>query len=520
MLRGLWSEIRRRKVFRATVAYAIVAWLIIQIADTTFEPLHLPDWTLTLLVALVLAGLPLAIILAWLFDLTPEGLERDSGGATETTGTGTEPAGPSIAVLPFADLSPNGDQTYFCEGVAEEILNTLSRIDDLRVVSRRSAQHFARDSSEVREIGAALNVATVLEGSVRKDGDMIRVNAQLVDTVDGSHLWSHRYDREICDIFAVQDEIADNIARVMQLSLSPKDRCVEQRAGTSDVEAYDLYLKAWSFFHRWGARNLRYAADLFQHALDKDPEYARAWAGLADANAISYIYFDSKPEFRNRARDASKRALALCKNLPEAHVSRGMSCSMFGNWAEAEQHFNDALALDPDDFEALYFFARACVHQGKLGQAADLFQRAANARPDDFQSPLLLQQLYKKLDRADDARMVARQGIEKAERHLEMNPDDARALYLMSGALVEMGELQRGEQVLLRAMAIDPTDSAVLYNAACFYARIGDQDRAVELLEQVDLPKMAADWARNDPDLATLRGHPRFDQLYPASAEN
>ncbi len=511
MLRQFWAEIRRRKVFRATVAYAIVAWLIIQIADTTFEPLHLPEWALTLLIALAIAGLPLAIVLAWVFDLTPQGLERDAGTADKI------PGDPSVAVLPFADLSPEGDQAYFCEGVAEEIINTLSRVEGLKVASKRATRRLG--NADVAEIGAALQVATVLEGSVRKDGDQLRITAELTDSATGEHLWVHRYDRELCDIFAVQDEIATNIARVMQLTLDPEDDCARRKSGTTNIEAYDLYLKGWSFIHRWGARNLRYAAELFQNALDKDAEYARAWAGLADANGLLYVYFDSRSEYRNRARDASKRALALCPNLPEAHVSRGLSCSMFGNFAEAERHFGEALKIDPDHFEALYFLARNSVHQGKIEKATDYFHRAALARPEDYQSPLLLQQLYKKLGRSDEARAAAKEGVAKADRHLEMNPDDARAMYLMSGPLADLGELQRGEKMLLRAMAVDPTDPAVLYNAACFYSRIGDENRALELLGQVSLPKMAADWARNDPDLEPLRGHPKFEELYPPSGD-
>ncbi|MDH3767847.1 MAG: hypothetical protein OES99_05285, partial [Gammaproteobacteria bacterium] len=236
MLREFWSEIRRRKVFRATIAYAFVAWLVIQIADTTFEPLHLPDWALTLLIALVIAGLPLAVILAWVFDLTPEGLERDKGDRA-VAAPGVAPTDNSIAILPFADLSPEQDQAYFCEGVAEEILSVLSRVDGLRVASRRSTLRFRQDTADIREIGGALEVATVLEGSVRKEGDKLRITAQLVDVASGHNLWSHRYDREQREIFSIQDQIAENIASVMELSLRPQDRCVSQRAGTSDIEA-------------------------------------------------------------------------------------------------------------------------------------------------------------------------------------------------------------------------------------------------------------------------------------------
>ena len=511
----IFAELRRRKVFRAAIAYAIAAWVIIQIADVIFDPLHLPEWALTLLIAVVAAGFPLVVVVAWLFDLGPEGLERDTAGQADTA-TAAAPARHSVAVLPFADLSPDGDQAYFCDGIVEEIINTLARVGGLDVASRWSTQRFRGQPVGVQDVGRELDVAWVLEGTVRKNGDRLRVTAQLSDTASGYHIWSQRFDRQMSDVFAIQDEIAGSIAGEMQLELRPGDRCSAQEAGTANSDAYDLYLKAWSYFHRWGARNIAYAAELFQSAIDRDPGYARAWAGLADAYATLYIYIDAKPEYRDLVRDASMRALAICPRLPESHVSRGLSCTMYADWPAAERHFTDALELDPEHFEALYFYARACVHQGKTEQAIALFERAAAARPEDYQSLLLLQQLHKRIGNRDAATAAGEAGIAKAERHLEMNPDDVRALYLMSGPLADLGQQQRGEQVLLRAMAIDPTDPAVQYNAACFYARIGDQDRAVELLEKVKLPELAADWVQHDPDLALLRGHPRFDELYPA----
>lgn len=514
------AELRRRKVVRAGIAYGVVAWATIEIASATFEPLHLPEWSLTFVIIVAAAGLPLTIVLAWLFDLGPEGLERDTGAepaipqAAVAAGHDAN-AAPSVAVLPFADLSPDGDQAYFCDGIVDEIISSLSRVDDLHVTSRFATLQYRHREASIQDIGNALNVAHVLEGTVRKSGDNLRITAQLVDATNGYHVWSQRFDRPMRDVFAIQDEIAASIAEAMELRLHPLDRCSPEQAGTADSEAYDLYLKGWSYFHRWGARNLHYAAELFQHALDKDADYTRAWAALADTYAMLYIYVEARPEYRTKAREASRRALKLCPKLPESHVSRGLSCSTFANWDDAEQHFENALAIDGEHFEALYFYARACVHQGKIERAIRLFERATKVRPQDYQAPLLLQQLYKKLGRTEDAMNAARDGIEKAEHHLEMNPDDVRALYLTSGPLADLGQLQKGEQVLLRAMAIDPNEAAVQYNAACFYARIGDIDRAVELLEKVELPEMAADWVRNDPDLSTLRGHPRFEELYP-----
>ena len=230
--RNFLQQLRKRKVIRVGIAYIVVGWLMMQIGEVTFEALGLPAWALTLLIVLVLLGFPIALVLAWAFEVTPEGIRKDSAGqvAAEPEEDGPpelDRAAPSIAVLPFVDMSELGDQGYFCEGIAEEILNALGKVANLRVASRMTAFRFGGQAADVREVGRRLNVQTVLEGSVRKSGDRLRVTAQLVKTADGYHLWSRQYDRGLEDIFHIQEEIAGSIAGALSVTL--KQRCASEQ---------------------------------------------------------------------------------------------------------------------------------------------------------------------------------------------------------------------------------------------------------------------------------------------------
>ena len=420
----------------------------------------------------------------------------------------------SIAVLPFSDLSPGRDQEYFCDGVAEEILNALCCVAGLRVAARTSSFQFRNTAADVRAIGRRLGVTHVLEGSVRKAGDRLRVTVQLVEVDGGYHLWSERYDRGLQDVFEIQDEIAQKVALALRGMLSEALRRGQRQAATRNVEAYDYYLRGRQFFYQARRKGMEFARQMFERALALDPGYALAWAGLADCSSWLAPWWGNDPEEIRRGEEASRRAVELAPDLAETHASRGQSLVLARRFAEAEEEFRTALRLQPGLFEALYFYARACFAQGRLAESADLFARAEAARPEDYQSPLLVTSVLDALGRPAEAEAATRRGVALAQRYLELHPDDSRACYLAGGALVRLGSREEGLALAERALSIDPDEPAVLYNLACVYALAGLPERALDCLEQAVGPLFGLrDWIVHDHDLVSLRGTPRFEAV-------
>jgi adenylate cyclase len=507
------DELRRRKVIRVAVVYAVVAWVLIQVAQATFPPLNLPQWTITLVIMLAILGFPISFAMAWALERTPEGVRRERP-ADEPPGPDSAAQGtPSIAVLPFVDMSPDRDQDYFCEGMAEEILNALTRIDGLRVAARTSSFQFKGRAADMRKVALELGVNTVLEGSVRKAGSQLRVTAQLISAGDGYHLWSERYDRGLEDVFAIQDDIATRITEALKLHLTPRDLDAIQVKPTGDVQAYDYYLRGRQLVNQFGKRRMEYAIQMFDKAIEMDPSYAPAYAGLTQANAILYMLFDPNPKYCEGAERASAKAIALDPGSAEAHTTRGIAELMNKNYSASEQAFDRAMALNPKSFDAPYFCARGCVSQGHYVRAVAMFERAAEVRPEDYQALLLGMQVYRTLGRLDDERSAAERGFARARRTLELNAGDVRALYLGGSALLRLGRTREALEWVERALALEPDEPSVLYNVGCLYAQLGGEylDKAMGLLERAVLPGMANRvWVEHDSDLDALRELPRF----------
>jgi TolB-like protein/Flp pilus assembly protein TadD len=420
----------------------------------------------------------------------------------------------SIAVLPFVNMSADPENEYFTDGIAEEIINALSKVQALRVASRTSAFAFKGKNQDIRQVGEQLNVSTVLEGSVRKAGTKLRVTAQLVNVADGYHLWSERYDRELQDVFAIQDEIAENIVKALRVVLSDQEKRAIEKAPTDNVQAYDYYLRGRQFFHQFRRTGIQFARRMFERAIDGDPNYALAYAGVADCCAFLYMYWDGSKANLDGADSASRKALELDPELAEAHASRGFAVSLSKRYDEARQEFETALRLNPKLYEAHYLYARACFQEGKLEEAVRHYQDAARARPEDYQALLLMQAPLKDLGRKAEAEAALRQGLQVVERHLELNPDDARALYLGAGALAQLGQRDRSLEWTKRAFSIDPEDSGVLYNVACSYALLGRVDDGIACLEKAIQNGFGhREWLEHDSDLNALRADPRFQAL-------
>ena len=432
--------------------------------------------------------------------------------ATRGVDRGTSTAR-SIAVLAFANMSADPENEYLSDGISEEIINALAKIEGVRVASRTSAFSFKGKAEDIRTIGERLNVSTVLEGSVRRAGDRLRIVAQLVNVADGYHLWSERYDREMEDVFAIQDEIAQNIAGVLRVILSEDERRAIQKVPTADVEAYDYYLRGRQYFHQFRNRSLLYARQMFSRAIEVDSDYALAHAGVADCCSVMYMYFEASEANLEHADAASLKALALDPDLAEAHTARGLAVSLSKRHDEAAREFETAIRLNPKLFEAHYFYARACFQQGKLEQALQLFQQACQVR-EDYQAGLLLATTYAAMDRKKEAEAAYRRALQVAERHLELNPDDARALTMGAVALGRAGQRARSLDWAERALAIEPEDAVVLYAVACLYGVLEETDKAIACLgEAIEHGFGNRKWMEHDPDLDSLRGDPRFEAL-------
>jgi TolB-like protein/Tfp pilus assembly protein PilF len=420
----------------------------------------------------------------------------------------------AVAVLPFVDLSREKDQDYLCEGLAEEILIALGKVEGLRVASRAASFRFRSHDADVRETGRRLGVEALVHGSVRKAGDRLRVAAELVNVADGFEIWADVYSRGMEDVFAVQDEIVQQVVRALGVSLSPAERESIGKPAAADVRAFDYYLQARRFFYQYSRKSMRFARELLERAIALDPGYARAWSGIADCCAFLYLNAGRHCEDAEEADAASRRALELEPGLAEAHASRGTALSLLGRHEEAERAFEEAIRLDPDLFEAHYFYARDAFTRGALEKAIRQYEAAIRARPEDYQSPLLVGQVFEDLGRTAEAQAVRRRGVRIAEEHLRLRPDDARALYMGANGLVALGEIARGLEWADRALALDPEDAMLLYNIACIKSMAGAVEDALDCLERsVRAGMRNRGWLEHDSNLDAVRSHPRFQAL-------
>jgi adenylate cyclase len=421
---------------------------------------------------------------------------------------------PSVAILPFANMSNDPEQEFFSDGITEDIITDLSNVSGLFVLGRNTVFTYKGRAVNLEHIAKELGVAYVVEGSVRKAGQKVRVNAQLIEGATGGHLWAARYDRDLTDIFAIQDEITRTIVDQLKVKLLPEEKKAIEQSPTENVDAYTFYLKGREFFHRGSKPFYAMAKKMFAKAIELDPLYARAYAGVADCDSFLYLDYSEGSSLDGILANCA-RALELDSTLAEARASRGLALSASQKYREAAEEFEAAIASNPNLFEAHYFYARSCFVQGKLEEAAMHWERAAEIKPDDCQSAFLPGQVYRSLGRLKDEEKTTRRGVERAERDLARHPENARSAYLLAVGLAFLGETERAKQWAARALAIDPDDVMAKYNIACFHAVLGETDRAFDLLEEL-IPRGNADmkaWVMNDSDFDALHRHPRWQRV-------
>jgi TolB-like protein/Flp pilus assembly protein TadD len=575
--KSFFGELKRRNVYKVAIAYAVVAWLLIQIATQVFPFFEVPNWTVRLVVLLIAIGFPIALIIAWAFELTPEGIKRTEDidlaaqprtkshawiyiavvGAALSIGlffvgrytarnsissAGTELPEKSIAVLPFENLSPDPDNAYFTEGVQEEILTRLAKIADLKVISRTSTQRFKSSPDNLPQIAKQLGVANILRGSVQKAADQVRVTVQLINAVTDAHLWAESYDRKLTDIFTVESDIARTIADTLKAKLTGAEEQAITRRPTENPEAHQLYLKGRYFWNKRTAANLKKAIEYFQQAIEKDRSYALAYAGLADAHALLPIYAATPPRDDIRqALAAARKAVELDDTLGEAHTSLANALGADMQFAESIKEFQRAIALNPNYATAHQWYGEALQSDGRFDEAVAELRRAQELDPLSLIINASLGITLVSARRYDEA-------IEQLRRTIEMDPTFYPTYWFLGDAFRNKGDLSQAIAEYEKAAQLDP-DPIVLgalghayatagrkedarkildrltalseqryvpaYPLAVIYLALGDKDEALRWLEKgyQDRADDVRRFIKVEPLLDPVRGDPRFEAL-------
>ncbi len=519
MNRGnFFAELKRRNVYKVAVAYAVVSWLLIQAASILFPTFDAPAWTMKIFVVVLVLGFPAALILSWAFEITPEGIKRESEvgpneSITRNTGRkivaltvalGVVAAGllafqllrpkdsapqvttavprlapeMSIAVLPFDNLSHDPENAYFSEGIQDEILTRLAKIAQLKVISRTSTQRFKSSGGDLRQIAQQLGVANILEGSVQKVNDQVRVNVQLIKADTEAHLWAEVYDRKLTDIFAVESEIARTVATTLQAKLTGSAEHVLASRPTENPEAHQLYLKGRYFWNRRTEENIATARSYFQQAIEKDPSYALAYAGLADCYGLMPIYANNPPkEDIQRAMAAARRAIALDDTLAEAHTSLGNAFLDDLQFAAAEVEFRRAISLNPNYATAHQWFGEGLVAQGRFEEALAEVKQAHDLDPLSLIINTVYGSILNETGRPDES-------VQQLQRTLEMDPSFSVATFMLGQVWESRGDFKQAAAYYEAAWAANhhPIRDAVL---ACLYVRMGKEPAARKILDDL-----------------------------------
>jgi TolB-like protein/lipoprotein NlpI len=579
---NFFSELKRRNVYKVAVAYAIVGWLLIQVATQVFPFLEIPNWVIRLVIALVAIGFPVALIIAWAFELTPEGIKRTEEadrdgerpsrsrawiyvavvGAAVSVGLffmGRYTATPrqseaatalpskSIAVLPFDNLSRDPDNAFFTEGVQDEILTRLAKVADLKVISRTSTQRFKSAPDNLPQIARQLGVMHILEGSVQRSNDQVRVNVQLINAMTDAHLWAEIYDRKLTDIFAVESDIAKTIADTLQAKLTGSEKQMMAAQPTNDTTAYELYHKGRSFWEKRSGDNIPKAIAFYEQAIARDPNYAPAYAGLANAYVLLSFYTGApRTPSLGKAREVATKALSLDSKLAEAHVALGKVEFFQLDLAGSLREYQKAIELKPNYATAHQWYGNdALVSYGRFEEAIAEGKRAVELDP---LSPVInadlgvtlclarrydaaIEQLRKALTidptffythynlgialqfKGDLPGAIAE--YEKAKQLSLSNDYDSFTIALLGAAKGLAGDKLAAEQTLKELDHIAQNQEVDDYSRALVYLGLNNKEEALRLLDRTFSAGNGSSltWIKVDPLLDPLRGDPRFEAL-------
>ncbi len=581
MRSNFFAELKRRNVYKVAVAYAVVAWLIIQVATQVFPFFEVPNWAVRLVVLVLVLGFPVALIFSWAFEITPEGIKLESeieGNKSITRSTGRKLIGvtailgvvalslllfqlthpksktpnefpprpqdsKSIAVLPFDNLSRDPDNAFFADGVQDEILTRLAAVADLKVISRTSTEKYRSKPENLREIAQQLGVTHILEGSVQRSSDQVRINVQLINALTDAHLWAESYDRKLIDTFAVESDVAKKIADTLKAKLSGSEKKALAARPTDNGAAYQLYLKGRFFWNKRTGADLHTAAAYFRQAIEADSQYAEAYAGLAQAELLIPVFGAGRPaEFFPKAKDAAQRAIDLDETSAEGHTAMAMLQLFDFRFAESEKQFRRAIELNPNYATAHHWFGNSLlVTLGRFDEAVAEGRRAIELDPlsliinADLGSTLIVARRYDEaiaqlqhtlqldtnfayahwnLGEALYLKGDIQGGIAELERAAQLD-DDPEITALLGAAWVKAGDHAKAKDCLKQLEEISQRKFVRNYLFTVLYAALGDKDSALNCLEKAADGGETPDttWLKVDPLFDPLRDEPRFQKL-------
>ncbi len=450
--------------------------------------------------------------------------DLDSGGrrASESSGSrsdsSADPTVKSIAVLYFENLSGVKEDEYFRDGITEDIIAELSKITGLKIYSRPTVLAYRDKPTTPAQIGQQLGAAYVLAGTLRRAGNRLRISAQLVDTQTDFPLWIERYDREMKDVFEVQDEIARKIAEALRITLSPQEQEALAAKPTDDLQAYDLYLRGKNYARRLSKQDLEFALQMFENAASLDPNFALAHAAIANVCAQYHYHFDRSSRWVERAVEATQRASALGKSAPEVQVAEAWVFYVEGSFADAVDRVRQAIERKPDTEGAYYLLGRALFASGRYQELVEVADEAIAHTGEDYNTYVPIRNALGALGKTEKYRTHSQREIQMYESHLKKVPEDARARTLLAGDYAALGRIDDASRELSLAMTLRPDDAMVTYNVACVFCQIGKHSEALHALRKAwDAGFRDPNWARHDPDLEGLRGDPEFERLFPES---
>jgi len=562
-LSHFWQELKRRRVIHVIIVYATAAFVIIELVGNVYESLQLPDWTPTLVILLLVIGFPFAIIFSWIYDITLKGIKKtEPVNHTRKKKKDISPSYEkskfenSIAVLPFQDMSPQKDQEYFCDGMTEEIINALTHVESLKVIARTSSFAFKEKQKDMREIGRKLDVETLLEGSIRKDGKRLRITAQLIKVADGSHLWSEKFDREIEDVFAIQDEISLAIVDNLKVKLLGEVKSLMVKRPTGNLEAYNHYLMGIYHWQKATDEAFDLAVKSFQRALQNDPHFALPYYGLAAVYWLS-TYWGSMPpnDAYPKIEEFANKALGIDNTLGEAHAIIGLcNTYYYWNWTKAELSFKQGLQLNPNSAYIHIFYSffltctgrhkeaisetkraqeldplseyinayitNACVQDGQSYRAIEENQIGMSINPEYYLSHLHLAFAYSdiavnKLARGEEAGEEFMKAVAAYEKAAELSNGNPFILSMLAVAFYIIGEKDQAEKLF---DSLKERLNSEYVPAICFYLIyniIDEEDLALEWMERACIEHDSfLPWFRYpSADAVRIPDNPRYNAL-------